>query len=77
MGSAFAEDLAFVFTELDSFEAASVFCSVSEFVAFPTSSNFSVASCLLTLDLDSFVSAFESFVDLATVETTGLEALLY
>ena len=45
LGSAFAEDLASAFTELDSFEAASVFCSVSEFVAFPTSSNFSVSSC--------------------------------
>ena len=48
--SAFVEDLTSVFTELDSFEAASVFCSVSESVAFPTSSNFSVSSCLLTLD---------------------------
>ena len=44
LGSAFAEDLAFAFTELDSFEAASVFCSVSESVAFPTSSNFSVCA---------------------------------
>ena len=76
MISVFVEDLASAFTELDSFETASVFFCVSEFVAFPTSSNVSVFSCLLTLDFDSFVFTFESFVDLATVETTGLEALL-